>query len=103
MYCIVLYYNIPRSAPPARSPEQGSGERLPPENRKISILGVVDYTILYYIILYYNILYHCQPRSPVRPIAESGGRQPPRKLKDFNSGNGRLCCIILLISYCIIL
>ena len=77
MYCIVLYYNIRRSAPPARSPEQGSGERLPPEKRKISILGVVDYTILYYIILYYNILYHFQPRSPVRPIAESGGGSPP--------------------------
>ena len=46
LYDIILYYTILRSAPPARSPDRGSGSDSFAENCKISIPGVFNYNAL---------------------------------------------------------
>ena len=86
----ILYYGILYDTIQYRA--GGPGGSSPLENCKISILGVVAHIILYYMVLYYIML--------TIPNGWSRERQPPRKLQDFNSGSGKLYCIIL---YCIVL
>ena len=64
-----LYYIVLYKVAPVR-PAGGLGGSSLPKNCKMSILGVVNYTVLYYIVLYYNI-----PRSaPLARSHERGGR-----------------------------
>ena len=106
----ILYYTIPRSAPLARSGEQEVAGPQPKENCKISILGVVNDTVLYYTIFYYIILYYTKvgpARPPERGVRGSGnplenckiwilGVWRPGRLKASSSGSCKLYCIILM-------
>ena len=82
LYCIfyiVFYYTtVPRPAPPAHLLErEGRGRGSPLENSKTSILGVVNYIVLYYSILHDSILYNTKV-GPARPSARGSPQKTAR-------------------------